>query len=98
MDSKNPTTYDHLIERCRAITPAPTVVVHPCDETSLMGAVEAAGLGIITPTLVGPRRKIEAVAEKAGADISGFRLVDVAHSHAAAARGVQAGTAQEAAR
>lgn len=89
MDSRNPTKYDHLIARCQAIAPAPTVVVHPCDETSLLGAVEAAGLGIITPILVGPRRRIEAVAEKAGADIARFRLVDAPHSHAAAALGVE---------
>lgn len=97
MDSRNPTKYDHLIERCRAISPTPTVVVHPCDETSLMGAVAAAGLGIITPILVGPRRKIEAVAASAGADIARFRLEDVPHSHAAAARGVELIRAGEAA-
>ena len=89
MESQKPTKYDRLIERCRALPPAPTVVVHPCDETSLMGAVEAARLGIIAPVLVGPRRKIEAVAEKAGAGISRFRIVDAPHSHAAAAQAVE---------
>jgi len=89
LESQKPTKYDRLIERCRALPPAPTVVVHPCDETSLMGAVEAARLGIIAPVLVGPRRKIEAVAEKAGAGISRFRIVDAPHSHAAAAQAVE---------
>jgi phosphate acetyltransferase len=89
LDSPATTKYDQLIARTRAIPPTPTIVVHPCDETSLMGAVEAAGLGIIVPTLVGPRRKIESVAEKTGADLTGFRIVDVPHSHAAAARGVE---------
>jgi len=89
LDAQNPTKYDHLIERTKALPPTPTIVVHPCDETSLMGAIEAAELGIIIPTLVGPRRKIEAMAEKAGADISGFRLVDAPHSHAAAAQSVE---------
>jgi phosphate acetyltransferase len=31
-------------------------VVHPCDESSLSGAIEAAQLGLIAPILVGPRR------------------------------------------
>lgn len=88
MDTRSHVKYEQLIARTRAIPPAPTIVVHPCDETSLTGAVEAARLGIITPILVGPRHKIEAAAGKAGADISNLRLEDVPHSHAAAARGV----------
>ena len=89
MDTQAHAKYERLIERTKALQPTPTVVVHPCDETSLMGAIEAASLGIITPILVGPRHKIEAAAEKAGADISAFRIVDAPHSHAAAARAVE---------
>jgi phosphate acetyltransferase len=63
-------------------------VVHPCDAASLGGAADAAQAGLITPLLVGPRGKILAAAEACGRDISGFELVDVPHSHAAAARGV----------
>ena len=82
------TKYDRLIARAKAAPRARTVVVHPCDETSLQGAVEAAALGIIEPMLVGPQRKIEAIAEACGLNISGLPLVDVPHSHAAAAKGV----------
>jgi phosphate acetyltransferase len=89
LDTQTHAKYDQLIERTRVLPAAPTVVAHPCDETSLLGAVEAAGLGIIIPILVGPRRKIEAVAQKAGADISGFRLVDSPHSHASASLAVE---------
>ena len=39
-----------------------TCVAHPCDETSLRGALEAAELGLIVPILVGPEAKIRAVA------------------------------------
>ena len=56
--------YDRLIARAKEVPPAKTIVVHPCDETSLRGAVEAAELGIIVPTLVGPRAKIENVARE----------------------------------
>jgi phosphate acetyltransferase len=46
--------YHRLIAGAKEV-PAPiTVVVHPCDETSLRGAVEAAEAGIIVPVLVAP--------------------------------------------
>ena len=69
--------------------PATTVVVHPCDETSLRGACEAAELGIIKPILVGPVAKITAVAKQHGIDIARYELVDVPHSDAAAAKAVE---------
>jgi HlyD family secretion protein len=46
--------YERLIARAKQVPPATTVVVHPCDETSLRGATEAAEAGIIVPILVGP--------------------------------------------
>jgi phosphate acetyltransferase len=81
--------YDKLISVAKAVPPATTVVVHPCDETSLRGPCEAADLGIIVPILVGPTAKISAVAKQHGIDISRYQLVDVAHSDAAAVKGVQ---------
>ena len=68
---------------------ATTIVVHPCDETSLRGAVEAAEAGIIIPILVGPAAKISAVAREHNLDISRFEIVDVPHSEAAAAKAVE---------
>jgi phosphate acetyltransferase len=81
--------YERLIAFAKQVPPATTVVVHPCDETSLRGAVEAAELGIITPILVGPSAKINAVAQKLGIDISRFEIVDAPHSDAAAAKAVE---------
>jgi phosphate acetyltransferase len=81
--------YERLIARAKEVPPATTVVVHPCDETSLRGAAEAAAAGIIVPILVGPAAKISAVARGHGLDIGGFRIVDVPHSEAAAAKGVE---------
>ena len=54
--------YERLIARCKELSPMSTAVAHPCDETSLKGAVEAAELGIMTPILVGPRARIVALA------------------------------------
>ena len=54
--------YQRLIDRCKKLPPTPTAVAHPCDQSSLQGAVDAAKLGLIAPILVGPRARIEAVA------------------------------------
>ncbi|MBK8752744.1 MAG: phosphate acetyltransferase [Candidatus Competibacteraceae bacterium] len=76
--------YQRLITRCKALTPVPTAVAHPCDESSLRCAVEAAELGILQPILVGPQAKIKAIAAQFQLDISRYEIVDVPHSHAAA--------------
>ena len=81
--------YDRLIAAAKAIPPATTIVVHPCDESSLRGASDAAEAGIIKPILVGPSGKIRAVAFKHGIDISGFELVEAPHSEDAAAKAVE---------
>ena len=80
--------YEALIAHCRGLPAVPTAVVHPCDNTSLTAAVEAAEAGIIAPILVGPAAKIARVAAEHGISIAGLPLVDVPHSHAAAERAV----------
>jgi len=81
--------YERLIARAKLVPSATTIVVHPCDETSLRGVVEAAEAGIISPILVGPKKKIMAVAQQFKLDISRFEIVDAPHSDAAAAQAVQ---------
>jgi phosphate acetyltransferase len=81
--------HDRLIARAQTFPPANTIVVHPCDETSLRGALDAAAARIIVPTLVGPAHKITATAQRFNLDISRFEVVDVPHSDAAAAKGVE---------
>jgi phosphate acetyltransferase len=81
--------YERLIARAKQVPPATTVVVHPCDETSLRGATEAAELGIIVPVLVGPRAKIAATANAHKIDIGRYEIVDAAHSQEAATKGVE---------
>ncbi len=80
--------YQRLIDACRVLPPTPTAVVHPCDESSLRGAAEAAQLGLIAPILVGPRARIEALAKEHGIAIEGFELEEAAHSHESAERAV----------
>jgi len=81
--------YDRLIYACHALAPVRTVVAHPCDETSLRGAVEAAEAKIIKPVLVGPEARIRALAASFGLDLTDLQLVDTPHSHASAAKAVE---------
>ena len=81
--------YEQMLVTCKNMKPIPTAVAHPCEESALSGAVEAANLGIIIPILVGPRDKIEATARSAGLDISSFEIVDAPHSNASAAKAVE---------
>jgi phosphate acetyltransferase len=80
--------YERLIARAKEVPAAATIVVHPCDDSSLRGAVEAAEAGLIVPTLVGPVAKIAKIARESGLDITRFTTVDTPHSEAAAAQAV----------
>jgi len=76
--------YRRLMETARRLPPLRTAVVHPVDEASLLGAVEAHREGLIEPVLIGPEARIRAAAETHAIDISGLEIVAVEHSHAAA--------------
>lgn len=79
----------NLIACAQSLAPVTIAVVHPCDAVSLSSALEAARLGLIKPVLVAPRGRIESVAATEKLDISGIPIIDVPHSHAAAARAAE---------
>ena len=81
--------YEQLVAYAATLPAATVAVVHPCDDTSLEAAVEAARLRLIAPILVGPREKIVAVAHEYGIDLGDLPIVDAPHSHAAAAAAVR---------
>jgi phosphate acetyltransferase len=81
--------YQKLLDYCKALPPTPTAVAHPCDESSLTGALDAAKLGLIAPILVGPRARIEAVAKQFKLDIGSTPIVDAPFSEASAAKAVE---------
>jgi len=81
--------YERLIARCKALPPTPAAVAHPCDESSLRGAVDAAKAGLIAPILVGPAARIREIAAKAGLDISAYPIVEAAFSQESAAKAVE---------
>src|SRR5262245_36295779 len=81
--------YERLIAATQDVPPITCAVVHPCDQSSLAGAVEAAEARIIAPILVGPQHKLRDTAEEFHLDITQFEIVDAPHSHAAAAQAVE---------
>ena len=81
--------YEQLLDRCRSLAPIPTAVAQPCEAAALAGPMEAAEKGLIIPILVGPAAKIADIAKAEGIALGATRIVDVPHSHAAAARAVE---------
>jgi phosphate acetyltransferase len=81
--------YEFLLQRAKEVPSPRTVVVYPCDESSLRAAVEAAEAALIEPVLVGPAEKIKEVARKYQLNISPFEIVNADESEEAAAKGVQ---------
>ena len=82
-------SYRLVLDRAGGIPPIACAVAHPCDESSLRGAVEAAAARLMVPILVGPADKIRNVAQQFGLEIGQLELVDAPHSHAAAAKAVE---------
>ncbi len=82
-------SYRELFGALQDLEPIPAALIHPCDFVSLKGAIEAAESDFITPILIGPERRIRAVAEENSIDISAYQIEDVEHSHGAATRAVE---------
>jgi len=80
--------YEKLLERCKSLAAIPTAVAHPCEDSALAGAVEAAQAGLIEPILVGPAAKIEEAARTANIDLGKLEIVDTQHSSESAKKAV----------
>lgn len=81
--------YEKLIAIAQRLEPLPTAVAQPCDESSLRGSIEAKDAGLITPILVGPKERVIEIARTLDLSLDDLQLVDVPHSHAAAAKAVE---------
>ncbi|WP_136657680.1 bifunctional enoyl-CoA hydratase/phosphate acetyltransferase [Nitratireductor sp. XY-223] len=81
--------YQELVNEAHDLEPIRVAVVHPCDEKSLTGALEAMNQGMIEPVLIGPQAKIEAAAAGIGRGLDGVEVIAVPHSHAAAETAVE---------
>ena len=78
-----------LLELVRPLGPIKMAVVHPTDSVSLSAALDARGAGLIEPVLVGPRARLETVAQAAGLSLEGVAIEDRPDPRAAAARAVE---------
>lgn len=87
--------YDQLLNAAKALPRIRMGVVHPCSREALEGALDADRLGLIQAILIGPEARIRSLAEECRLDLSGFSIIDVPHSHAAAARAVELARAGE---
>src|SRR3954464_3653861 len=83
------TKYQRLIAMAQTQSAVRTAVVHPCDDVSLQGAIEAAKLRLVEPVLIGPAERIRNVAAASGLDIAGMEIVNAEHSHDSAAKAVE---------
>lgn len=80
---------EYFINEAVKARPVKTAVVQPVGKNGLSGAVAAAERGLIEPILIGPKAKIEATAAEFGLAIDNYPIIDVEHSHAAAAAAVE---------
>jgi phosphate acetyltransferase len=64
-------------------------VVHACSPEALEGALHAHHAGLIEAVLIGPQARMRHLAEHCGLSLDGIALIDVLHSHAAAAKAVE---------
>ena len=90
MDTQRTQKYQRLLDFCKALPPTPTAVAHPCDESSLRGAVDAAQA---RPDRADPGRP--AGAHRGGREAARHRhrrlpIVDAPYSQASAAKAVRA--------
>lgn len=87
--------FNDLLALGRQLEAVRCAVVHPCDEGSLSGAMDAARYGLIVPVLIGPELRIRHVATEAGIDLTGVEILSVPHSHAAAEKAADMAVAWE---
>jgi phosphate acetyltransferase len=84
-----------LFKACEGLPPVRCAVVYPCDRDSLLGPIESAKRGLITPFLVGPEEAIRTVAKAENVDLRPYKIVTTAHSRDAAAKAVEMARAGE---
>jgi phosphate acetyltransferase len=81
--------FHSLIAKATKYAPIKVAVAHPCDQASLEGAAAAAKMKLIEPILVGPEKRIRAVASEHKIDIGGFEIVDAEYSEDSASKAVE---------
>ena len=81
--------YQDIIESCKNMDSVRTAVVHPVRPEVIEAVFDATREKLIIPVLIGPKERIAAAAREAKTDIGAWELIDVEHSHAAAAKAAE---------
>jgi phosphotransacetylase len=81
--------FQEILQQAKAQGPIPMAVAHPCSRESMQGALEAGLHGVAQPILIGPRAKMQKVADELGAELERYPVIDMPHSHAAAEKAVE---------
>jgi phosphate acetyltransferase len=79
---------EQLVKLCSTFPPIRVAVCHPCSEAALLGAIEAADVGLIEPLLVGPCAELKALAAQLGVEIGKYPCVDAANEEESARKSV----------
>lgn len=77
------TSLSSLVTLAAKVPALPAAIIHPVTPVTLLSAMRARELGLITPVLIGPRPKLEAAAAEAELALDGVETLFVEHSHAA---------------
>jgi phosphate acetyltransferase len=80
--------YKELLARTQGFAPIAVAVVYPCSDDALRGAVAAADMGLILPTLLGPVDQIKALAQAAQISLALCTLVNAPDGASAASAAV----------
>lgn len=77
---------DKIIADALVLGSVRVAVAYPCSASSIEAAVSAQHLGLIQPIMVGPRCRIEAIAEAGNVDLSAMEFLETGEDPVAAAQ------------
>ncbi len=65
-----------FLDKCKKLPKIRVACVYPLSDDALQGAIDAALIGIIEPILIGPKDKMEALADKLKVSIKEYEIID----------------------
>jgi len=77
---------DKIIKTAESLGPARVAVTYPCSATSIEATVTAQRMGLVDPIMIGPRRRIESIAEAQQFDVSRMTFVETGEDPVSAAQ------------
>ncbi|MDR2033008.1 MAG: bifunctional enoyl-CoA hydratase/phosphate acetyltransferase [Azoarcus sp.] len=80
--------FRRLLALADGMPPVQIAVAWPCDADTLRVPLQAAAAGLAVPMLVGPERRIRALAGEIGLDLKGARIFDEDDEHIAVATAI----------